>query len=370
MQAIETRSQRNQHGGDPSEGWGERIAWFALILVPIAIVLELIGAPATAIFIISALAVIPLARLLGQETEAISAQAEAGLGAFLNASFGNAAELIIGFFALRAGLPEVVKASLTGAIIGNILLVTGFAFLLGGLRVERQTFNKTAIGLNATLLYLSAIGLLIPAVLNLSAGGGAHVANLSLEISVVLIAAYFLSLIFSFRTHRHLYRNELAAEEVGFRWSLPVSVVILIVASGFIALMSEFLVGAIRPAAQVLGMTDIFLGVVFVAIIGNAAEHSTAVTLAIKDKMDVSLGIALGSSQQVALFVAPLLVFIGHFIGKPMNLLFTPLEVAAVAISVIITGFVAADGESNWMEGVLLIAVYIILAIAFYFVPA
>lgn len=348
----------------------DKAALLALILVPISIGLELSKAPEVLRFSVSGLAVIPLARFLGQATEQISARAGAGLGAFLNASFGNAAELIIGFFALRAGLQDIVKASLTGAIIGNALLVMGLAFLAGGARYEKQSFNRTAAGMSSTLLLLSAIALLVPAIFHLSSRGAtAPEASLSFEISIVLIATYLLGLVFSLKTHRHLYRGEASFEKAVAHWSFPISIAVLLASSAAIALMSEFLVRSVEPAAKALGMSDVFVGVILIAIVGNAAEHSTVITLAMKDKMDVSLGIALGSSQQIALFVAPVLVFAGRSIGQPMDLVFTPLEVAAVTLSVLTAGFVSLDGESNWMEGVLLLAVYFILALAFYFLP-
>lgn len=372
---VEEKEASPQKGRiPPSTRYGpdviEKIALWALILVPIAIGLELLKAPEIARFLVSGLAVIPLARFLGQATEQISTRTGAGLGAFLNASFGNAAELIIGFFALRAGLQDLVKASITGAIIGNALLVLGLALLAGGLKRDKQIFNRTAAGMSSTLLLLSAIALLVPAIFHLSSRGAtAPEASLSFEISIVLIATYLLSLVFSLKTHRHLYRGEAPSNDAVVHWAVPTSIAVLLASSAAIALMSEFMVRSVEPAAKALGMSDVFVGVIFVAIVGNAAEHSTAITLAMKDKMDISLGIALGSSQQIALFVAPVLVFAGRLIGQPMDLVFTPLEVAAVTLSVLTAGFVSLDGESNWMEGVLLLAVYFILALAFYFLP-
>lgn len=357
----------------PEGNLADKIFLWALLLVPIAILLEFIDTPSIVKFFVASLAIVPLARLLGQATEELSAKTGAGLGAFLNASFGNAAELIIGFFALREGLYDVVKASLTGAIIGNVLLVMGFAFLAGGLKREKQSFNRTAAGMNATLLLLASIGLLAPALFHITTGGKAvgHEADLSLEIAAVLALTYLVSLLFSLKTHRHLYLGESNAREAvpGASWPVGKSIAILIACGACIGLISELLVASVEPAAAALGMNQVFIGVIFVAIVGNAAEHSTAITTALKDKLDISLGIALGSSQQVALFVAPLLVFIGRLIGRPMDLLFTPLEVMGVTLSAVATGFVASDGESNWMEGVLLIAVYLILAIAFYALP-
>lgn len=361
-------------GKDQKKSISDTIFLWALLLVPAAILLEFIEVPSIVKFFVASGAIVPLARLLGTATEELSAKTGAGIGAFLNASFGNAAELIIGFFALRAGLYDVVKASLTGAIIGNVLLVMGFAFLTGGLKREKQTFNKTAAGMNATLLLLASIGLLVPALFHITTGGKATVneANLSLEIATVLAFTYLASLLFSLKTHRHLYLGEVEDPNTKAETTWPVgkSLAVLLACGAFIGIVSELLVSSVEPTAQALGMNQVFIGVIFVAIIGNAAEHSTAITMALKNKLDVSLGIALGSSQQVALFVAPLLVFIGRAIGRPIDLLFTPLEVMGVTLSAVTTGFVASDGESNWMEGVLLIAVYLILAIAFYALPS
>ena len=346
-----------------------------LVFVPIAVALEVLHADPVWIFSASAVAIIPLAGLMGKATEHLSEHLGAGLGGLLNASFGNAAELIIAFMALRAGLLDVVKASITGSIIGNVLLVLGLSIVAGGLKYERQRFNRVAAGLGATLLALSAVGLVVPAIFHLVVQGHpqAHEQELSLEIAVVLFITYILSLIFTLRTHKHLYVGEAshaADEALGMQtWSQGKAVTVLLVATTFVALMSEFLVGAVEHTAHTFGMTDVFVGVILVAIIGNAAEHSTAVLMAMKNQMDLAMNIAVGSSIQIALFVAPILVFAGYVIGQPMNLLFTTFEVVAVAISVGVVSLISMDGESNWMEGVQLLAVYLILAMAFYFLP-
>lgn len=346
-----------------------------LVFVPIAVILEVLHADPVWIFSASALAIIPLAGLMGKATEHLSEHLGAGLGGLLNASFGNAAELIIAFMALRAGLLDVVKASITGSIIGNVLLVLGLSVIVGGLKYEQQRFNRVAAGLGATLLALSAIGLVVPAIFHLVVQGhaNAHEQELSLEISIVLFITYILSLIFTLRTHKHLYVGEAShAADVALgvqTWSRKKAAVVLLVATTLVALMSEFLVGAVEHTAHTFGMTDVFVGVILVAIIGNAAEHSTAVLMAMKNHMDLAMNIAVGSSIQIALFVAPLLVFAGYVVGQPMNLLFTTFEVVAVAISVGVVSLISMDGESNWMEGVQLLAVYIILALAFYFLP-
>lgn len=348
-----------------------------LLCVPLAVILEVVHADPLYIFLACAGGIIPLAGWMGRSTEWMSEHLGHGLGGLLNATFGNAAELIIAVMALRAGLHEVVKASITGSIIGNILLVLGLAVLGGGAKYATLKFNRTAASLSSTLLALSAIALIMPALFHRLAAGFDPLQaerTLSLEISVVLAITYVLSLVFALRTHKHLYVGESddeAHEALGFKhvplWQAGL---VLFVATALVALLSEFLVGAIEHTAQQLGMSDIFVGVFVVAIIGNAAEHSTAVLMALKNKMDLAVNIAVGSSLQVALLVAPLLVFISYGMGRPLDLLFTTFEIAAVALSVGVLNLIALDGESNWMEGVLLLAVYAILGLAFYAVPA
>jgi Ca2+:H+ antiporter len=345
-----------------------------LIFVPVTIGLEFLMPGAhTPIFLAACLAVVPLAGWLGRATEELAGHAGAGVGGLLNATFGNAAELIIATIAIRQGLYSVVKASLTGSIIGNILLVLGAAALAGGLKHKRQRFNLTAARAQATLLTLAAIALVMPAAFH-SLGGPQAVMKedgLSLGISWVLLIAYGLHLLFSLRTHKQLFAGERAEEEdAAGRWSVRRALLTLAGATGLIAWMSEILVGSVQEAAAAFGMTNVFIGVIVVAVVGNAAEHSSAVMLALKDRMALSMGIAVGSSLQIALFVAPLLVIASHFIGpRPMDLMFTPAEVLAIFLAVLITGQVASDGESNWIEGVQLLAVYFIMAIVFYFLP-
>ena len=348
-----------------------------LIFVPIAVILEFIHANPIAIFAASSLAIIPLAGWMGRATEHLAEKLGQGIGGLLNATFGNAAELIIALMALRKGLFEVVKASITGSIIGNILLVLGLSILIGGFKFPRQIFNKTAAMLGSTMLALSAVALLMPAVFHYLVQNKPNVReqDLSLEIAIVLIITYVLSLIFTLKTHSHLYTGGVdekdEQEAIGTHgWSKPKSLAVLLIATALVALMSEFLVGAVEEASQKLGLTEIFVGVILVAIIGNAAEHSTAILVAMKNKMDLALNIAIGSSMQVALFVAPVLVFASYAFGQPMNLIFSPLEVVAITVSVLVVALIAQDGESNWMEGVLLLAVYTILGLTFYFLPA
>jgi Ca2+:H+ antiporter len=355
-----------------------------LVFVPIAAGLEFAHAGAPWIFAASALAIIPLAGLMGRATESLATRVGPGLGGLLNASFGNAAELIIALMALQRGLHAVVKASITGSIIGNVLLVLGLSILAGGARYPRLRFNATAASTGSTLLTLSAIGLVVPAIFHRLVQGRAvtHEKELSLEIAIVLFVTYVLSLLFSLHTHKHLYagqpgpaepehghqhRGGSAGQEAG--WSLRAAVGVLVGATVLVALMSEFLVGAVEHTAQVLGMTEVFVGVILVAIIGNAAEHSTAILMARKNQMDLALHIGVGSSIQVALFVAPVLVFASYFLGRPLDLLFTEFEVLAIVASVAVLNLVCQDGEANWLEGVQLLAVYVILAMAFYFLP-
>ena len=351
-------------------------SWLDLLLVfvPATVLFEVLKADPLIVFISAALAIVPLAGLLGRATEHLTSHVGAGAGGLLNASLGNAAELIIALAALREGLHDVVKASLTGSILGNILLVLGASMLAGGLKFERQKFNQTAAGMGSSLLLLSAVGLIIPALFHFTASDRGVVIEkeLSLEISIVLFAIYVMSLIFSLRTHKHVFAGEGhdAADLGETPWGRSKSIAVLTVVTFLVAVMSEMLVGALDHAAKALGLTQVFVGVILVALVGNAAEHSTAVMVAMKNKMDLALGIAVGSSLQIALLVAPVLVFTSYLFGDPLDLIFTPFEVAAVTISVLIVGFVSMDGESHWMEGVMLVGVYAMLAIAFYFLPA
>ena len=324
---------------------------------------------------------VPLAGLMGEATEKLASRLGAGIGGLLNATFGNAAELIIALVALHRGLYDVVKASLTGSIIGNVLLVLGLSMVLGGLKRERQLFDKAAAAASSTLLLLAAIALVVPAAFHFIAESKVASAeltpareallerNLSLDIAIVLFVAYVLSLIFTLKTHKHLYTGAAESHE-----HEPVSIgrasALLLVATALVAWMSEILVGAVEATSQALGLTEVFVGVIVVAVIGNAAEHSTAVLVAMKNKMDLALNIAIGSSIQIALFVAPILLFASYAMPHgPMDLRFSAFEVLAVLAAVGTVNFVAQDGECNWLEGCLLLAVYIVLALAFFFLP-
>lgn len=325
---------------------------------------------------------------MGRSTEHLAKHLGSGVGSLLNATFGNAAELIIALFAIAKGLEGVVKASITGSIIGNLLLVLGFSFFSGGIKFTKQEFNRTIASASASALTLAAIGLTIPTIFHQAAanvpvqsGGWTIVRErqLSLAIAVVLFLTYIATLIFSLVTHRSLFageanqtdvaERELQSEEHAATWGMKRAAIFLAATTALVALMSEFLVGAIEQARARLGLTEVFVGVIVVAIIGNAAEHSSAVLMARRNKMDLSIGIALGSSMQIALFVAPVLIFASYLFGRPMHLEFSIPEVVAVIASIIIVEQVTNDGESNWIEGIQLLSVYAILAILFFFLP-
>lgn len=347
------------------------------MFVPLAIVLRLWpGASPTALFICAAIGIIPAAGWIGRATEALAHRVGEGLGGLLNATFGNAAELIIAGLALSKGLTSVVKASITGSIIGNILLVLGLAALAGGTKYKEQRFNRTAARTSVISLSLAAIGLIIPTVFHLAANASpsgwspATEQKLSLAIAVVLLLTYICLLGFSLKTHKHFFRScEGELEEPGETWSRGKAIAILVVSTAFVALLSEFLVGTIESVRTSVGITEVFVGVIVVAIVGNAAEHSTAIVMAMKNKMDLSVGIAIGSSLQIALFVAPVLVFLSYAFGRPMDLEFTLPEVFAVVASVYILFQISGDGETNWIEGIQLLSVYVILGILFFYLP-
>lgn len=343
------------------------------IFLPVPFLAEYLHWSPVVVFISSCVAIIPLAGVMGKATEYLADRVGSGWGGLLNATFGNACELIIALSALRAGYVDMVRASITGSIIGNILLVLGLSMVAGGMRHQTQTFNRTAATTSATLLALAAISLCVPAVFHHAAHKGAHINELRLAvvISSIQFGVYLLSLLFSLKTHKQLYVCEVDAEKeeaIGVTgWGVKRSIIVLAVATVIVAILSEFLTHAVEEAAHSLGMTQLFIGTVLVAIVGNAAEHSTAVMMALKNKMDLAMNIALGSGAQIALFVAPVIVFSSFFLGHPMRLLFSEFELLSVVVSVIILGYVATDGECNWLEGVQLLAVYLILCSAFYF---
>jgi len=336
----------------------------------VAIVLDWgFGADPTLVFVVAGIAILGLAWIIGLATERLGALSGPQVGGILNATFGNIAELIIAFFALREGLIEVVKASLTGSIIGNLLLVLGASVLVGGLRNGIQRFDARIAGSNAALLVVAAIGFFVPAIFAFSAGSGEQgtITEESVLVSVFLIAGYVLSLVFSFtNSSRTLGGHEPAAEHGGPAWGRGVAVGVLLATAALLAVLSEILVGAIEPFIETFGLSTFFVGVILIPTIGNLAEHLVAVQLAWKNRIEFSMAVAYGSSLQVALFVGPVLVIVGALIGQPMDLVFHPLEVAAVAAAVGISALIAFDGESNWLEGALLMIVYIILAVSFF----
>jgi Ca2+:H+ antiporter len=360
------------------EGWPYLLVPF----IPIAIALELAQANASAIFICSALGVIPTAALMGQATEQLAMRSGPGIGGFLNVTFGNAPEIIIALFALHEGLQEVVKASLIGSILGNILLVMGAAMLLGGLKRERQTFDRTAANVQAIMLLLAAAALAMPAIFQLVHGGGlpgpetkakdfsGDVEHLSIAVAIVLLVTYLAGLMFSLKTHRDLFNPpETAEDHEGEPWSVRRAVGMLALAGVAVGVMSEILVGSITEASESIGLSPFFVGIIVVAIVGNAAEHWVAVYFAMRDKMDLSVNIAIGSSAQIALFAAPLLVLVSLFVGPfPMSLVFNGLELGALFLAIIVAQAVTYEGESTWFEGFQLLSVYAVLGLTFYFV--
>ncbi len=371
LTSIPTLTHRHYHWYDPrSLGW----LGYLLISVPMAITASLTHASPVLQFLLAAVAIVPLAGLMGRSTEQLAERLGPGIGGLLNATFGNAAELILALFALNRGLDNVVKASLTGSIIGNLLLVLGASLLAGGLKYPLQRFNKTAAGIGSTLLALATVGMIIPALFHhLAPSDVNQVHKVSLAVSGLLVVTYILSLVFSLITHRDtvnpVHEEPEAEGSAQDRWGLRHSISALIGSTVFIAWMSEILVGAVEATSESLGLNAVFMGVIVVAIVGNAAEHSTAVLMAMKNQMDLAVGIALGSALQVALFVAPVLVFASYLRGTPMDLVFSTMEVVAVILAVLVARMVAEDGESTWLEGAMLLMVYGILAVAFYYMP-
>jgi Ca2+:H+ antiporter len=326
------------------------------------------------VFIAAAISLIPLAGLIGHGTEQLASRSGPAWGGFLNATFGNAAELIIALVALRNGHIALVKASISGSIVGNLLLVLGLSFFVGGLGRKSQKFHRTSATNTAAMLFLAVVALVMPAVFDLALYGTleAHpkaIDRLSFSTALVLIAAYAGSLIYAFTAQRDLFRPDRESGHGGRRLSLAASTGLLAIGTVLTTVQAEILVGAMQPALTRFALTELFVGVIVVALIGNAAEHYSAVTAARRDEMTLAVEIAVGSSAQIALFVAPALVLYSFAIGRPMSLLFNPFEITAITLSVLATAFVVVDGESNWVEGLQLLSVYLILALAFYFVP-
>ena len=359
------------------DGW----PYLLIPFIPLAVILELVHASPTLVFFTSALGVVPTAAIMGTATEELADRAGPGIGGLLNVTFGNLPELLIAFFALREGLHEVVKASIIGSVLGNVLLVLGGSMLVGGLRRERQTFNQKAASSQATMLILALAALTMPAVFELVKGGGLPlpgeelvtfdnaVEELSLTVAIVLLFAYAGGLWFSLISHRDLF-NPPDEDGHGDRepWSVKRSVIVLAIAGLAVGLMSEILVGSISHTAESMGLSEFFIGAVIVAVVGNAAEHWVAVYVAAKDKMDLAINIAIGSAAQVALFVGPVLVVISFFVGPgPLALVFNGFELAGIVLAVIIASHITSQGESTWFEGLMLLALYAVLAAAFLF---
>jgi len=351
------------------------------VFIPAAIALELAHASPLIVFSAAALGVIPCAAVMGEATEAIAAKSGPGIGGLLNVTFGNAPELIIAFFALLEGLQEVVKASIVGSIIGNVLLVMGAAMVVGGWSRDKQTFSQTAANAQSAMLTLALAALIFPALFQLIHGGslpgvgddhvdfGSDLEKLSLGVALVLLVSYAAGLWFSLKTHRAVF-NPYGGEdeEEAHHWPVKQAAIYLALAAVAVGVMSEILVGSISEASEDIGLSEFFVGVFVVAIVGNAAEHWVAVLVAAKDKMDLAVNIAIGSSAQIALFVAPVLVLLSFVVGDdPMALVFNGYELGALLFAVLIANLVTQDGESNWFEGVQLLSLYAVLGLVFYF---
>jgi Ca2+:H+ antiporter len=366
------------------------ILYLLIIFTPIAVALEFVHADHIIIFVIAAIALIPLAKLIGDSTEHLSIHYGTSLGSLLNVTFGNAAEIIIAIVAINAGLLELVKASISGAILGNILLIFGLSILAGGFKYKEQFFNRENSGLQASMLFLAIIGLAVPTVLANTVylkdgSGGMNVENqvsvqiLSDVLAFLLLAVYIAGILFTFFTHKHVFtqpisREHQKEEEKGSKekhithWSKKKSFLLLGLSMAGVIVVSEILVGSVEATTEEFGFGELFVGAIIVGIVGNAAEHSSAIILARKGKIDLSIGIAAGSGTQIALFVVPILVIAGIIMNKPFTLVFTLYELATILLAAIILNLISNDGKSNWFEGVMLTVVYIIIAIGFFFI--
>jgi Ca2+:H+ antiporter len=383
---VQKDSTPDPPGGGPRRGLtaflfsGDGWPYLLIPFIPLAVVLEIIGANSTLIFFSSAIGVIPTAAIMGTATEELAERAGPGIGGLLNVTFGNLPELLIAFFALRAGLHEVVKASIIGSVLGNVLLVLGASMFVGGIGRDHQTFSQRAASSQATMLILALAALTMPAVFELVKGGGLPlpgdelvsfdnaVEGLSLTVAIVLLVAYAGGMWFSLKSHRDMFNPPDETESEHEPWSVRKGVIVLAIAGLAVGLMSEILVGSITETAESIGLSEFFIGAVIVAIVGNAAEHWVAVYVAAKDKMDLAVNIAIGSAAQVALFVGPVLVVASFFVGpNPLALVFNGFELAAVVLAVIIASHITLQGESTWFEGMMLLALYAILAASFFF---
>lgn len=347
-----------------------RLTLPAAAITVLSVVLWLLHAPFLPVFGVASAAIVVLAFLMGEATEELGKHLGPGLGGLLNATFGNAVEILIAIAALRAGLIRLVQASITGSIIGNVLLILGLSMLLGGLRHRKQVFSRQAATTRSTMLALATAGLVLPSLLLLSVPTVPFdvLESMSLWIAGFLLLAYGGGLLFSLHTHRHVF-NPRGETGESPRWSIRYALVVLVAATAVVALLSEILIEAVEASIETLGLNELFLGVIVVAVVGNAAEHGSAVLLAWRNRMDVSVAIAASSSTQIALFAAPFLVFVSLLLGNPMTLAFELFELLAIGFAVAVMGAVANDGESNWFEGLMLLIVYGIVAVAFFFLP-
>ena len=338
-----------------------------LIFVPLALLAATAHFSPILVFLLSAVAIIPLAKYIGDATQELTAHTNAGLGGFLNATFGNAPELIVGIFALHAGLLEVVKAAIIGSVLGNVLLVLGTSILVGGWNRDSQKFNATAAKAGCSMLLLATLALVVPALFqNTSPNVSAQaLMGLSIVVALMMIFAYVAQLVFTLRTHKHLYISD-EHDVNGPEWSLSKSIIVLAVATVAVALVSDTLVGSITPLVTYFGWTQLFIGVIIIAIVGNAAEHTSAIQAAMRNHMDLTLGITIGSATQIVMFVAPVLVLLSLALGHPMDLVFNLFELVAFIFAVFVTNAIIEDGETNWLEGVQLLVAYGILAVAFF----
>jgi Ca2+:H+ antiporter len=362
------------------------IIYFLLIFVPISVILDLVHADHIIIFIIAVIALIPLAKLIGDSTEHLSTHYGSTLGSLLNVTFGNAAEIIIAVVAINAGLIDLVKASITGAILGNIMLIFGLSMIAGGIRKKEQIFSRENAGLQSTMIFLAIIGLAIPTVLSSTILKPTEIENqlkiqfLSDALAIILLSVYIAGIVFTFFTHKHLFVSPQTVEEnnnhniaattttTTKHWDKKRAFFMLAISMVGVVVISEILVGSVEETSKQFGFGEVFVGAIIIGIVGNAAEHSSAIILARKGKMDLSIGIAAGSGTQIALFVVPLLVIFGIILNQPFTLEFTIYELVTLFLAAIILNLIAHDGRSNWFEGVMLTAVYIIIAMGFYFI--
>jgi Ca2+:H+ antiporter len=357
------------------------ILYLLLIFAPISFVLDQAHSDTTILFLVSIISLIPLAKLIGDSTEHLASHYGSTTGSLLNVTFGNAAEIIIGIVAINAGLIDLVKATIIGAILGNIMLIFGLSLIVGGIRNKEQVFNRENAGLQSSMIFLSIIGLAIPTLLSITAfesdsvNGEIKIQLLSDSLAVLLLVVYAAGIIFTFITHKYLFTSSIQTEENNrsnpisvSHWSRKKSFLILGVSMIGVVVVSEILVGSVEETGKGLGFGELFVGAVIVGIVGNAAEHSSAILLARKGKIDLSIGIAAGSGTQIALFVVPVLVFAGIALGRTFTLVFTLYELVTVFLAAIILNLIAHDGKSNWFEGVMLTAVYVIIALGFYFI--